>query len=200
MSARGRWVIEWQTPDGLLRAREPWAAEVVACAGQLAGYYNQPRNRAMLTNTTALSRADVAAHYRTLEQAGGRPFLLDCDGELVGDADFRHVTNSDAEMAILIGDRSRQGQGLGGRFGLMLHAFAFEVMHLQRLYAAIIPGNHASLRLFEKLGHEVDSSPAARRYADEPSDVTTSVGRHRFGEVRETARPALTFRERGATR
>jgi RimJ/RimL family protein N-acetyltransferase len=172
--------IELDDGDERLRAWEPTPDEVVASASRLVGYYNDPYNRAMLSHTQELSVDDVIAHYRGLTDAGGRPFLLARGGALVGDADLRHVEGGHGEAAILVGDRAVQGQGLGTRFGVMLHAFAFRSLGLARVYASIIPANAASLRLFEKLGYVLDDSSVARGFADEASDVTLSLAPARF--------------------
>jgi RimJ/RimL family protein N-acetyltransferase len=111
---------------------------------------------------------------------GGRAFLLLRDGALAGDGAFRGIADHAAEMSIMIGARDAQGRGLGTRFATMLHAFAFRVLDLHRVYVAIVPANAASRRLFEKLGYRVDDSPAARDYADEETDVTMSVDRSTF--------------------
>ena len=157
--------------------------EVAACAPALRAYYNEPHNRAMLAHEAELSLADVVEHYGRLSTQGGRGFLLERDGRLVGDADLRHVEGGTAEVAILIGERAAQGRGLGTRFGVMVHAFAFRALGLARLYASIIPSNAASLRLFAKLGYEPDDSPAARRTIDEPDDVTLSLSADRFAAL-----------------
>jgi RimJ/RimL family protein N-acetyltransferase len=170
-----RFVIELVDGGARLRASEPTRAEVVDAAPRLAAFYNEPHNRAMLSHAEDLSAADVVAHYRALAAEGARPFLLASDGRLVGDADLRRIARGQAEVAILVGDRSVQGRGLGTRFGIMVHAFAFRILALRRLHASIIPANTASLRLFEKLGYERDDTPTARRYADEPDDVTLSL-------------------------
>jgi RimJ/RimL family protein N-acetyltransferase len=155
-------------------------AQVAAVAPTLAGFYNEPHNRAMLAHAADLHARDVVAHYRRLAGDGARAFLLELDGRLVGDADLRHIDRGRAEIAILVGDRSVQGRGLGTRFGVMVHAFAFRALGLRRVYASIIPSNAASLRLFGKLGYERDDSPEARRTMDAPDDVTLSLARERF--------------------
>ena len=73
-----------------------------------------------------------------------------------------------------------QGQGLGTRIATMIHAFAFTTLQLERVYASVIPSNTASRRVFEKLGYELDESPAGRAYADEPDDVVLVIERSRF--------------------
>jgi len=174
-----RFVLELDDGDRL-RAFEPTREGVAEAAPRLAGFYNEPHNRSMLSHEADLSVAEVVAHYRALIADGARAFLLEVDGRLVGDADLRHVERGQAEVAILVGDRAVQGRGLGTRFGVMVHAFAFRALALGRLYASIIPANAPSLRLFEKLGYERDDSPGARRYADEPDDVTLSLAPERF--------------------
>jgi RimJ/RimL family protein N-acetyltransferase len=177
-----RYVID--LPDGdSLRAREPRSAEIAAAAPRLAGFYNDPHNQAMLAHEADLAAADVVAHYRALAREKARAFFLELDGRLVGDADLRNLNRVRAEAAILIGDREMQGRGLGTRFGVMLHAFAFGTLRLRRTYASIIPANAGSLRLFEKLGYERDDSRLAREFADEDSDVTLSLDRERFARL-----------------
>ena len=177
MSAR--FVIDLEDGDHL-RAREPSRAEIVDAAPRLAGFYSDPHNQTMLAQEADQSATDVIAHYRALAKERARAFFLELNGELVGDADLRNLTRDSAEVAILIGDRSLHGRGLGTRFGIMLHAFAFGALGLRRTYASIIPANQGSLRLFAKLGYEPDNGPVARRFADEPTDVTLSLDANLF--------------------
>jgi RimJ/RimL family protein N-acetyltransferase len=174
-----RYVIDLDDGDHL-RAREPTRKEIAEAAPRLARFYGDPHNQAMLAQEEDQSAADVVAHYRGLASEGARAFFLEVDEQLVGDADLRNLTKQRAEVAILIGDRSMQGRGLGTRFGIMLHAFAFGTLRLRRTYASIIPANSGSLRLFDKLGYERDNTPIARRFADEPTDVTLSLDSTRF--------------------
>lgn len=166
----------WEVTDGPLRAFEPTDAELAAAAPALAAAYGDAHNSRMMGQAPgAFAAADAVEHFGRLRRAGGRPFLLQREGRLAGDADFRNLTAEAGEFAILIADPAAQGQGLGTRFARMLHAFAFELLRLRRLYVAIIPENRASRRLFEKLGYRPDDSPVARRHADEPTDVTMSL-------------------------
>ena len=174
-----RWVAVWPG-DRQLRAFEPTAQEIARYAPVLADYYNDPHNRAMMANTVDMTADDVAGHWHALWAAGGRPFLLECDGQMVGDADFRHLRETSAELAILVGKRSEQGKGLGLRFGILLHVLAFRALGIERVYASIIPVNVASQRLFARLGYVADETPAARAFADEASDLTFSVARTEF--------------------
>jgi RimJ/RimL family protein N-acetyltransferase len=168
----------WEATSDGLRAFEATDDEWAAAAPALAAAYGHPHNSRMMGQApAAFEAADVLAHRRRVRDGGGHVFLLERAGRLAGDADLRHVAGPTAELAILIADPAAQGQGLGTRFGRLLHALAFGPLGLQRLYVSIIPENRASRRLFEKLGYRPDDSPAARRYADEPTDLTLSLGR-----------------------
>ena len=130
--------------------------------------------------------------YREAREDGDRLLLLEQDGELIGDADFRSFDTASAEYAIMIGARNLQGRGLGRKFTTMLHVWAFRGLGLDRVYVTILPTNRASVRLFERLGYGPDSSPRARDVIDEESDVTLSVQRSEFelqhGAVMDLAR------------
>jgi RimJ/RimL family protein N-acetyltransferase len=174
--------VEWDVAGDALAAIEPTWDEVAAAAEALAAACNDAHNRTMLALSGDMSADDVVAHYASLAPPGGRPFLLLRNGALVGDADLRHIDHGrgQAELAILIGARADQGKGLGTRYAIMLHAFAFRTLGLERVYVTIVPANAASLRLFEKVGHRRDDSPAARAYTDDPTDVALSLARTDF--------------------
>jgi RimJ/RimL family protein N-acetyltransferase len=177
-----RFALELDDGDRL-RAVEPTRPEIAKAAPRLASFYNDPHNRQMLAHEEDLSAPDVVAHYGALQDEGAHAFFLELDGRLVGDADLRNLNRHRAEVAILVGDRSMQGRGLGTRFGIMVHAFAFEALKLRRTYASIIPTNVGSLRLFEKLGYRRDETRIARRFTDDPTDVSLSLESTRFREL-----------------
>ena len=180
MDREQRWSVTWPTTKGVLRAYEPSAVEIAAAAPLLASFYNEAYNRAMMDNSQAMSSTEVAEHFTSLQQGDGMPFLLERDGDLVGDADLRHLALKTAEFAILVGWRPEQGKGLGTRFAILLHAFAFSRLELERIFVSIIPANIPSQRLFAKLGYQPDASLAARAFADQESDLTYSLTRAAF--------------------
>ena len=174
--------VEYRDAQAVLRAFEPTADEVRAAASRLSSYYNDEHNRAMLTHDDDMSAEEVIVHYTESRERGDRLFLLELDGILGGDADFRHFDGDSAEYAIMIGARNLQGRGLGRKFTTMLHSWAFRGLGLVRVYVTILPANRASLRLFEQLGYGSDSGPRARSLIDEESDVTLSMARLAFEE------------------
>src|SRR5690606_15824176 len=98
---------------------------------------------------------------------------------LAGDGDLRDIADGAAEFAFLIASPAAQGKGLGTRFAVMIHAFAFLQLDLARVYASVVPDNVASRRVFEKLGYREDPSEAARAYGDD-GDVVLSIDRATF--------------------
>jgi RimJ/RimL family protein N-acetyltransferase len=174
------WRITWPSDAGTLTAITARGQDLAGHAAALAVAYNDPHNAPLMGHTEPLTAADVIAHYDGVAEAGGHNFLVFRDAVLVGDADLRHVAGGAAEFAFMVAAVSAQGQGLGTRIATMIHAFGFQALGLERVYASVIPRNLASRRVFEKLGYALDDSPAARSYADEPGDVTLAIDRARF--------------------
>jgi len=172
--------IECPGTLGHLRIFEPTLAEVLAAAPALAAFYNEEYNSAMLSNTCELTVDDVVETFQSLRSAGGLPFLLELDGVLIGDADFRRVEGPEAEFAILIGRRTQQSRGLGTRCAAMMHVAAWRAFGFQRLYAAVVPANVASRRMLEKLGYQVDHTPGAARFTEAADDIVMSIDSTRF--------------------
>ncbi len=173
-------VIEWQGHDDRLVAIEPTPDEVAQHAPALAIAYNHPANAALMGHVEPLSEEEIVEHYADMEADGAHQFLLFRDDAFVGDADLRGIRDGAAEFAFMIAAPSAQGKGLGTRFALMVHAFGFAKLGLDRIYASVVPENVASRRVFEKLGYVADDSPTAREYADEPGDVTLVIDRATF--------------------
>jgi RimJ/RimL family protein N-acetyltransferase len=190
-----RSVVEWQRPDGVYRALEPGLAELEARALQIAVAYNDPYNKAMMDNREEFSARGVLDLWKEMRKAGGRPFLLYRDGLWMGDADFRGIEDGRAEFAIMIGPRAGQGKGVGTAFGVMLHALAFQVWRLERVYVTILPANIPSQRLFARLGYRIDESATARSYADNDGDVSMSCDEAAFLAAHQAAVSELRFGE-----
>ncbi len=196
MSEKKLWAIESPIGQGKLVALEPTEAEVLVAAPMLAMFNNDRHNSAMLTNTQEMTATEIVESYEFLRKNNGRPFLLEQEGVLMGDADFRNVSGGTAEFAILIGSRAQQSRGLGTRYAAMMHVAAFRVLGLERVFSSIVPTNLASRRMVEKLGYQIDQSRFARSFAEEKDDIVMSIDWPRFklanaelmGEVTISAR------------
>jgi RimJ/RimL family protein N-acetyltransferase len=188
--------IDWHSDVGELAAIEPTRAELLAHAPALVVGYNEPANARLMGHTEEMTADDVVAHYEDMADEGARQFLLFVDGKLAGDADLRGITGGAAEFAFMIGARDQQGKGLGTKFALMVHAFAFQQLELRRVYASIVPENVASRRVFEKLGYVLDDGAEARSYADEPGDIVMGIDRATFARANATTIPNLRLEAR----
>lgn len=177
---RPRYQIAWPVPGGSLLAIEPRREEVEHHAAALAAAYNDPHNAPLLGHTKLLGEADVVEHYVSLANHGDHGFLVFRDGALVADGDLRNVSHGAAEFAFMVAEVAAQGKGLGTKIATMIHTFAFTELGLARVYASIIPKNVASRRVFEKLGYQVETSPVAFAYADDPGDITMVIDRQAF--------------------
>lgn len=142
-------------------------------ARQLRDWYNAAENASMMGGATDLDDADVLTFVRELRASGGRWFLLSVDGAPVGDMDLRCMTERSAEFAIMIGQTSQKGQGLGATFATMLHVFAFRDLGLERIYVQPKRENVRVQHLERSLGYTADDSPEARSHADAGDDVIT---------------------------
>jgi RimJ/RimL family protein N-acetyltransferase len=179
--------IRWITNVGELVAMEPILADVAGHAGELAAGYNDPENARHMGHVAPFTETDVVEHYASMRAEGARTFLLYRQDRLVGDADLRGMRDGAAEFAFMIAARDQQGKGLGTKFALMVHACAFTALALDRVYASIAPTNHASRRVFEKLGYTLDGGTEARGFADEPGDVTMVIRRTTFEHTHAAA-------------
>lgn len=168
--------VKYEIAWNELTAIEPTLDEVRAQLGPLANAYNDPRNAPLLGHEELLSETEVLEVYQAMFDAGARPFLLFRDGVLAGDGDLRGISGGCAEFAFLIASPDAQGKGLGTRFATMLHAFGFDTLGLDRIYASVVPHNVASRRVFEKLGYRED---ATTDYGD-AGDVVLAIDRARF--------------------
>lgn len=180
MRAETLWSIEAPSEQGKLLVFEPTETEVLVAAPVLAIFNNDRHNSAMLTNTQEMTATEIVENYEFLRTNNGRPFLLEQEGVLMGDADFRNISGSTAEFAILVGSRTQQSRGLGTRYAVMMHVAAFRVLGLERVYASIVPTNIASRRMVEKLGYQIDQSSFASSFAEEKGDIVMSIDWPRF--------------------
>ena len=174
-----------------MSARAPSPSELREAAPVLARAYGDPANAAMMghADDDAFEASDVVEHYEELEREGGIGFLLYENDAFVGDADLREVDReaSHAEVAIMLLPQGTKSRGLGTRFASMIHAYAFRALELDRVYAAILPSNVASQRLFERIGHQRDDSAAARALVDEDDELTYSIDRETFERMHADA-------------
>src|SRR5262249_37187638 len=134
--ARVGFRIDWNNDVGALSAVEPTADEVRVHAAELAAGYNEPENARLMGHADPLTPDEVVEHYQDMAEEGARQFLMFVDGTLTGDGDLRGIRGGAAEFAFMIAARDRQGKGLGTKFAVMIHTFAFRELGLRVVYAS----------------------------------------------------------------
>lgn len=81
------------------------------------------------------------------------------DGEHVGNIRISNIVwkHLRADVALMIGEKSVWGRGIGTEAIRLVTAYGFDTMKLHRLQAGIYANNGASLRAFEKAGYTVEA-------------------------------------------
>lgn len=76
------------------------------------------------------------------------------DGELVGYAAVEGIDekNRKCELAMVIGKAERWGKGIGAYVLRTMLEYAFETLHMHRVWAAVVDGNERSERLLKTAG------------------------------------------------
>ncbi|MFA6033977.1 MAG: GNAT family N-acetyltransferase [Myxococcota bacterium] len=170
MNRKGPYEVTFRS----LRLVEPVESEVRQAAAELAGWYSDPVNMRLMTATAPMSPSEVEEWYAEKRARRERTFLIRDGQVLVGDADFRNITHSSAEFAIMIGNAERRGKGLGTRAAIALHRLAFLELGMKSLCLSVSPFNTAAIRSYRKLGY-VEEAVKGGTAPDEPEDVTMKV-------------------------
>lgn len=191
-------LIEWRRETDRLVAREASRLEIAEKAPRLAAWYSDAHNRSMMDGGP-MTAADVIEFGLGCARPKGAWFFLYRDGEIIGDADFRRIEPPVAEFAIMIGEKSIQGKGLGQAFSTMLHVYAFDGLALERVYLSVLSKNLAGRRCYEKLGYTVDRSPDAEEYVEGPEDTPMSLERSTFLNTIGDVRRAIRVEDGGET-
>jgi RimJ/RimL family protein N-acetyltransferase len=81
------------------------------------------------------------------------------DDRRIGNVTLRNVDreNGAAEVAIVIGDKASQGQGLGTDALNCVVDFAFGELRLERVYLHVFDYNPRAMRSYEKAGFQTDA-------------------------------------------
>lgn len=74
--------------------------------------------------------------------------------------------NRNAEIGVIIGEKSVRGKGYATEAITLIAAHAFNKVNLRKLYAGMVKGNEASKRAFEKVGFKVEGILREHFYLD----------------------------------
>lgn len=83
-------------------------------------------------------------------------FGVESEGRLVGYVQLALIDRTErrAAVAIVIGDRSAWGRGVGSTALRILAGYAFAALNLERVYAEVYGFNLRSQRLMERVGFQ----------------------------------------------
>lgn len=120
-------------------------------------------NQYLETRFRSHSADDVRRYVREQGAAADAIFLA-----IIRRADGRHIGNlrigaidrhhASATVAIMIGDKSAWGQGIGTDAIAAATAYAFDTLRLDKLTARCYGTNRSSIRAFEKAGWRVEGT------------------------------------------
>lgn len=119
----------------------------------LRQWANDPELRSQVVDWSPPISADEQRRWfeATRQDPATQRYIIQTDGgERVGMAGLWRIDRQagSAELGLKIGSRAARSQGLGSDAVRTLTRFAFEQLGLHRLWARILAGNDASLRVF----------------------------------------------------
>jgi RimJ/RimL family protein N-acetyltransferase len=90
--------------------------------------------------------------------------------------------NKNAESAIVIGEKSFWGKGIGNKSLTLVCNLAFKYFNLELVYAFILSSNKASLNLYEKIGFKEEGILRKRVYRNRKwhDVISLSIGKEEF--------------------
>lgn len=138
---------------------DEWLAVRVSCRDWLVPWEPRPAGAPPTPEDRASFSARCAARDRERQIGSGYGFGIFVDGRLAGEITLSSIQRGPFQNAT-IGywiDRSRAGQGYAPEATVTTLRFAFEELGLHRVEIAIVPRNHASRRVVEKLGLREES-------------------------------------------
>lgn len=174
-------------------AVEPTREEIRSSSEKLAAWYNEPANRRLMTSEETTLPGEIPGIYSARAGTGGRNFLIYLDNRLIGDADIRNKDsgNGKAEFAIMIGEASDRGLGLGTKAAAAVHHFAFSMLKLKMLHLTVAGFNRGAVRSYEKLGYLETSFTGSGVLKEHPADILMSLEAENFYRLNPGVKTAL---------
>jgi len=133
---------------------ESWIEVRTRCRDWLLPWEPRPRDAPQIAEDRGSFVARCAIRDRERQMGTGFGFGIFDDGRFVGEVTLSSIQRGPFQSGY-VGywvDREVAGQGLVPEAVVMVLHFAFEAVSLHRVEISIIPRNHSSLRVVEKLG------------------------------------------------
>ena len=122
-------------------------------------WINNPLNNRYLHYDLPLEEEKTLLWYEKIKERNDRyDAIIEYHGAPVGLIGLLNIDkkNKKAEEYITIGEQEAKGKGVATKAGILLSAYAFLEVKLNKLYCYIETGNEPSLRLFAKRGFSVE--------------------------------------------
>lgn len=136
-------------------------------------WLNDPEvNKFLSTRFSTQNHETVRDYVRSFNKANNKLLLgiFLKDGDIhIGNVTFSHIDwfNNFATIGISIGDKNYWGKGYGYETLSCIKNFSFETLKLNRLEAVVDINNLGSLKLFKKVGFEVEGVLRKREKIDD---------------------------------
>lgn len=118
-------------------------------------WINDPCNNRFLHYDLPLETEKTLKWYHATKDRSDRyDAVIELDGEAVGVIGLLNIDlkNRKAEYYITLGEEKAKGRGAAAHASRLLLKYAFEQLHLNRVYLFTETENHPAQRLFERLG------------------------------------------------
>ncbi|MFK7835732.1 MAG: GNAT family N-acetyltransferase [Sulfitobacter sp.] len=143
--------------EGDIRLRAPGLDDI---QGRLA-LGNEPEIQKMfgvLPDDCAPLTQAGAENWVKSRMATPKCWVIEHQGQLIGDAFFHTITPHDRRASLALGilDPARLGQGLGTRVLNLLLAHAFGAMRLHRVSLRVIDFNARAIAAYQKVGFVIE--------------------------------------------
>ncbi len=145
---------------------DEWFEVRARCRDWLVPWEPRPAGAPPTPEDRASFAARCAARERERQIGTGYGFGIFMEGRLAGEITLSSIQRGPFQNAF-VGywvDRELAGQGIVPEATVVVLRFAFEELGLHRVEVAIVPRNHASRRVVEKLGLREES--LAERYLE----------------------------------
>jgi RimJ/RimL family protein N-acetyltransferase len=138
--------------------------------GPYLGWFNDPEvSRLNSHHVFPYTRESALAWVAALgERRDALVLAIELDGRHVGNVSLQAIdpVARGAELAILLGDRSVWGQGIGYEAAALIVAHGFRALNLHRIGCGTVAANVAMRRLAERLGMREEGVRREAAWAD----------------------------------
>lgn len=120
-------------------------------------WINDPNINRYLHFDLPLEYEKTCKWFENIQQRNDRfDGIIEYEGQPIGIIGLLSIDrkNKKAETYVTIGESSARGQGIGVRAGILIAMYAFDFLHLNKIYAMVEDGNTASVSHFLKIGYE----------------------------------------------